>query len=260
MSDTFAPEPDAEPTIGSTDSSEASQTTEKQYLDPTEYSNYRVPVKLNGEEQDVSFTEAIAGYQRQADYTQKTQELAEQRQALQFAATLQTALENDPAGTLNLLRNHYGISEAQAQEMVDSYDEDMDPRDIQLSQLDKRLAQFEEQQSQQQIEKEISRLQAKYEDFDTNQVVQAAIRSGSTDLEATYKQIAFDVIMNQRELQSQAAAQSQLKESEVVQAKRDASVISGGSSATASTTDDSATSINSVSDAWAAAKRQLLSN
>ena len=144
--------------------------------------------------------------------------------------------------------------------MVDSYDEDMDPRDIQLSQLDKRLAQFEEQQSQQQIEKEISRLQAKYEDFDTNQVVQAAIRSGSTDLEATYKQMAFDVIMNQRELQSQAAAQSQLKESEVVQAKRDASVISGGSSATASTTDDSATSINSVSDAWAAAKRQLLSN
>jgi hypothetical protein len=260
MSDTFAPTPDAEPTIGSTDSSEEITTTEKQYLDPNEYSDYRVPVKLNGEERDVSFTEAIAGYQRQADYTQKTQELAEQRQALQFAATLQTALENDPAGTLNLLRNHYGISEAQAQEMVDSYDEDMDPVDARMSQLDKRLAQFEEQQSQQQIEKEISRLQAKYEDFDTNQVVQAAIRSGSTDLEATYKQMAFDVIMNQRELQSQAAAQSQLKESEVVQAKRDASVISGGSSATASTTDDSATSINSVSDAWAAAKRQLLAN
>jgi hypothetical protein len=260
MSDTFAPAPDAEPLVGSTDSSEEVTTTEKQYLDPTEYSNYRVPVKLNGEEQDVSFAEAVAGYQRQADYTQKTQELAEQRQALQFASTLQTALENDPAGTLNLLRNHYGISEAQAQEMVDSYDEDADPRDIQMAQLDKRLAQFEEQQSQQQIEKEISRLSTKYEDFDTNQVVQAAIRSGSTDLEATYKQLAFDVIMNQRELQSQASAQTQLRESEVVQAKRDAGVISGGSSATASTTNDSSTSINTLAEAFAAAKRQLLAN
>lgn len=261
MSDEFAPVSDAEPfEQGSPDSSEVSQATETPYLDVNEYSNHRVSFKLDGEEQHVPLNEAIAGYQRQADYTRKTQELAEQRQSLQFASTLQTALENDPAATLDLLSRHYGISGAQAQEMVDSFDEDADPVDVKMHELDRRIAQFEEYQSQQQIEKEISRLQSKYEDFDTNQVVQAALRSGSTDLEATYKQIAFDAFMKQKELQSMAQQQSQVRESEVVQAKREAGVVSGGSSATANTTTDSFEPISTLAEAFAAAKRQLNAN
>lgn len=261
MSEDFAPVSDAEPfEQGSPDSSEVSQAPETPYLDVNEYSNHRVAFKLDGEEQSVPLNEAIAGYQRQADYTRKTQELAEQRQSLQFASTLQTALENDPAGTLDLLSRHYGISTAQAEEMVYEWDEDADPVDMKMYELDQRIAQFEEYQNQQQIEKEIFRLQAKYEDFDTNQVVQAALRSGSTDLEATYKQIAFDAFMKQKELQSMAQQQTQQKESEVVQAKRNAGVVSGGSSATSNTTTDSFQSISTIADAFAAAKRQLNAN
>ena len=52
------------------------------------------PVKLNiaGEEIDVPLKEALAGYQRQADYTRKTQELSEQRKQVQFGTALQEAV------------------------------------------------------------------------------------------------------------------------------------------------------------------------
>lgn len=42
-----------------------------------------VTVKVDGEETEVSLDEAIAGYQRQQAFTRKTQELAEQRKAMQ---------------------------------------------------------------------------------------------------------------------------------------------------------------------------------
>lgn len=39
-----------------------------------------IPVKIDGEEQEVKLSELRNGYQRQADYTRKTQELSQQRQ------------------------------------------------------------------------------------------------------------------------------------------------------------------------------------
>jgi hypothetical protein len=263
MSEDFAPVSDAEPTSGSPETSEVSQAPETPMLDVTEYSDYRVPVKFDGEELQVPLTEAIAGYQRQADYTRKTQELASQREELQFAATLQAALENDPAATIDLLSRHYGISRAEARDMVDGMDsqyEDLDPAEQKMRELDQRIAQFEEYQSQQEIEREISRLQSKYEDFDTNQVVQAALRSKTTDLEATYKQLAFDRFMKQKELETAARQVQQSEESKIVEQKREASVVSGGHSATSSTTTDSFEPITSLSDAWLAAKKQLNAN
>ena len=174
---------------------------------------------------------------------------------------MQTALDSDPAATLELLSRHYGVTLGQAQQMIDSsYEEDMDPSERRIRELDQRLAQFEEYQSQQQIEKEISRLQATYPDFDTNEVVQTALRSNTTDLEATYKQLAFDKMMKQRELESQAQQIKQQKENSVVEAKREASVVSGGSSATGNTTTDAVEPITNIADAWMIAKRQLNAN
>lgn len=262
MSEDFAPSTDAEPTIGSPDSSEVSQSSETNTLDLNSYSSYEVPVKIDGEELKVPLSEAIAGYQRQADYTRKTQELAEQKQALQFAATLQTALENDPASTIDLLSKHYGISRAAAQDMVDSMDtyEDLDPTERKMRELDSRIAQFEEYQSQQQIEREVNRLKATYDDFDTNEVVQAALRSGISDLEAVYKQLAFDKFMKQRDLERQATEFKNAEEQRVIESKRQAAVVEGGSSATTNTTTDSVEPITSIGEAWAAAKRQYNAN
>jgi hypothetical protein len=132
--------------------------------------------------------------------------------------------------------------------------------DKKMRELDSRIAQFEEYQTQQEIEREVGRLKSKYSDFDVTEVVQAAIKAGTTDLEAVYKQVAFDKFSRQRELEAAAVQQKQLQESKVVESKRQASVVEGGASATASTTTDSYEPVNSISDAWAAAKRQLNAN
>lgn len=260
MSEEIAPVTETEP-VGSPEvSSGDTSATETPSLDISQYAEYRIPVKLDGEEISVPLSEAIAGYQRQADYTRKTQELAEQRQQLQFAATLQSALERDPSATIDLLARHYGISKAEAQQMVDDEFEDLDPQEKRIRELDQRIAQFEEYQSQQQIEREIAKLQSKYEDFDVTEVINAAMRVGSTDLEGTYKQIAFDKFMKQQEIQRKAAEMKQTEDSRIVESKRQASVVDGGSSATASTTDEDVVPITSLSDAWFAAKRKLNAN
>ena len=57
-------------------------------------------VKVDGSEEQVSLDELRDGYQRQADYTRKTQELASERSRLQQAEAIVQSLEADPAGTL----------------------------------------------------------------------------------------------------------------------------------------------------------------
>lgn len=53
-------------------------------LDPKDLaSKLRVPIKINGETKLVTLAEAQAGHQLEADYRQKTAEVAEQRRALQ---------------------------------------------------------------------------------------------------------------------------------------------------------------------------------
>jgi type II secretory pathway component PulF len=81
---------------------------EIEMLPVDEFGEKYVSVQVNGEEVQVPLKEALSGYQRQADYTRKTQELSEQRRQVQFGGALQEALQNDPKGTLELLKQHYG--------------------------------------------------------------------------------------------------------------------------------------------------------
>ena len=82
---------------------------EQELFDYTEVGDKFVKLQVDGEEVLVPVKEALAGYQRQADYTRKTQELSEQRKSIEYAAALQEALQNDPANTLRLLQEQYGV-------------------------------------------------------------------------------------------------------------------------------------------------------
>lgn len=65
--------------------------------EPAIPADFKVKVKVNGAEQEVSLDELRNGYQRQADYTQKTQELATQKQELNQTQTeYQTYLQSIP--------------------------------------------------------------------------------------------------------------------------------------------------------------------
>lgn len=223
------------------------------YFNIDEYADQKVRVKLDGEEFGVPLSEAVAGYQRQADYTRKTQELATQRESMQFATAIQEALQQDPSGTIELLQRHYGVNLDSAQQVEEP--EFADPLERQLWEVNQRVAEIESFRSEQQLQAEISSLQSRYQDFDPQAVVLQALKMGSSDLEATYKQMAFDRMYLKQQAEMTANSQAQAQESQVMQAKRDAGIVSGGSGNAASA-GDSVGPVSSIRDAWEAAKRE----
>ena len=212
------------------------------------------PVKLNvaGEEIDVPLKEALAGYQRQADYTRKTQELSEQRKQVQFGAALQEALQNDPKSTLELLKQHYGLEEQQSSE-----DELLlDPVEKQYRQLESRIKAFEQEKAMRDLEKTVESLSRKYGDaFDADEVIAKALATGNSNLEAVYKQTAFDRIFEQSLTASQLKAKKAEEEQAIVQAKREATVVSKGASSKSA--DVASKPVTTLRDAFELAKRQV---
>jgi predicted metal-dependent hydrolase len=241
---------------------DVSEEEELEFFDIEQFKDSHVRIKVDGEELVVPLSEAVAGYQRNADYTRKTQALAQQKNEIQWANALKGALEHDPAGTIDLLANQFGVqrpAHAAPTQKADPFDslwgdtttpaESVDPR---YQNLESRLRAFEEAQAQQRLENTISLLSQKYgEEFDANEVVAAALATGSTDLEATFKQIKFDKVMEEAKA-AKAAAASKAKK---VASKKDAAVVSGGTSRGGSVSDSG--SITSIADAWRQAKREL---
>jgi hypothetical protein len=217
-----------------------------------EFGDRYVSVTVGGEEVKVPLKEALSGYQRQADYTRKTQELSEQRRQVQFGAALQEALQNDPQGTLSLLSQHYGVGQ-QASEEEELY---MDPVEKQYRQLENRVQAFEQEKARNELERTIQSLQTRYgSDFDANEVVSKALAIGSSDLEAVYKQIAFDKVYEDALTVRQLREKRANEQKQITDSKRQASVASTTSSA--GSADVSAQPIKSLRDAFEAAKRQL---
>jgi hypothetical protein len=79
---------------------------------------------------------------------------------------------------------------------------------------------------------------------------------GVDDLEAVYKQLAYDRLY--QEVNTMKSAQQHLtaQEQQIIDAKRNASFIASGSSANGATSEPVG-KITSVQDAWLAAKRQM---
>lgn len=228
------------------------------FIDLDEFRDKYVSIKVDGEEITVPLSEAIAGYQRQADYTRKTQTLAAQKSELQWANAIKGALENDPQGTIELLASQFGVRLPAAQSKQedsifgDSLWDDEPVVDKKYADIEQRLRAFEEERAQAQLERTITHLSQKYGDeFDAREVVAAALAAGSTDLEATFKQIKFDKVMEDAKAAKAAAA----ARSQKTKAKREAAVVSGGSAAASGGVDVS--SVQSIADAWREAKRSL---
>lgn len=71
-------------------------------------------VRVNGEDVDVTLDEALKGYQREADYTRKTQQLAEQRKQLEAEQSEFQAVQAQTAQ----LRDAYGQTLQQLQQQL----------------------------------------------------------------------------------------------------------------------------------------------
>lgn len=88
--------------LGEDEDTDDAETDEVEGGGEDEGLNETYRVKVDGEVVDVTLKEALAGYQRQADYTRKAQALAAEREELvaaaqEFSETLQTLSELDAA-------------------------------------------------------------------------------------------------------------------------------------------------------------------
>lgn len=222
-------------------------------FDYTQYSDNFIRLQVDGEEVVVPLKEALAGYQRQADYTRKTQELSEQRKQIQYAAALQEALEKDPATTLQLLSETYGLTTQTSNDDDWEMTDWEDPSTQQLKSLEQRIAIFEQERAMTELERTIESLQARYgEAFDADEVVAKALATGSTDLETVFKQIAFDKVFEKASVTSKAKSEEEAR----VEAKRQAAIVSGATSSKQSAAPISAAP-KTVFEAFQQAQRQL---
>ena len=206
-------------------------------------------IKVDGEESQVSLDELRDGYQRQADYTRKTQELSAERDRLRQAESIVSALESDPEGTLQALQRSFGI-DLSTPDQMDEWDE-LDPTEQKLRELEKKIEQQEAAQRQQTVEREVSGLQEKYGEFDGKELLRHAVKNGISNLEAAYTHWRFGDV--------KATADKLQQEQEITQKKRDASVITPGGSTQAGTQqiDSSGEQPSSIREAFALAKKQL---
>jgi uncharacterized protein YeeX (DUF496 family) len=222
---------------------------ELDFFDYTEVGDKYVKLQVDGEEVSVPIKEALAGYQRQADYTRKTQELSEQRKQVEFASALAKSLQEDPATTLQALQQHYGVAT-----QTEVEDEWMDPAEKQFRSLEQRIAAFEQDKAMSELQRTIDSLQGKYgEDFNADEVVATALAKGSTDLEAIFKQLAFDKVYSKASESSKKLADEQSR----VNAKRQAAIVTGGATSKAPSVSITKAAPKSVFEAFEDAKKSL---
>lgn len=200
----------------------------RQYLDVDDPDNRYVRTKVNGEEVEVPFSEALRGYSRTEDYTRKTQEVARLREEADLGIKLQVALATDPIATINLLQQRY----AQQQQAPPPEPEFDDPLEKMLHEerqarlaLEQRIAQREQdEQLNQMVGTLRSQFNANDEDI-RNTIITAAQQQLPVEmLPMVYKTMAFDRIQASvqahRDQQAALAAEEQRRQAAAAAASR----------------------------------------
>lgn len=207
-------------------------------------------VKIDGAEQQVTLEELQNGYQRGADYTRKTQAVAEERDRLRQAEALMTAVQEDPAGTIQALSKSFGVDNPiQTESSMEDWEE-VDPNVARIAALEQKIEQQEAVQRKLDLEREVNALQEEYGEFDTDELLGHALKHRIGNLEAAFKHWRFD--------QTQDALSKLQAEQEITEKKRDAAVVTPGGSTQAGTEPSPMSSPPlSVREAFERAKQEL---
>ena len=254
--DAGIPENEAPDTVGQAgEQGEAIQ--EDDAFDVSQYGDKTVVVKVNGEEVRVPLSEALSGYQRQADYTRKTQELSR-------ASALSEALEKNPEATLQLLQQTYGkqigsqmAQAASASDPSDDWDAD-DPVAQEVRNLRAQVEELRGYETNRTLDSTLSGLKAKYgEHFNEQELIQAAaqrqIRTPG-ELESVFRDITFDKFFAVSQATEQHKVAQAAEAAARVAAKEGVSqVVSSGNGVAQTSTGVAAVKYSSFEDAFDAA-------
>jgi hypothetical protein len=221
-------------------------------------------VKVDGSEEQVSLEELRDGYQRQSDYTRKTQELASERKRLEQAEAIVSSLESDPEGTLLALGDAFGVNPVTPQQVssprsdtsdewaTDTWEETPDPTSNRIAQLEARLAAQDRLHRRQEVEKQVEDLQTEYGTFDPSDLFQHALRHKIGNLEAALTHMRYGDVADR-------AAKLE-KEQERTEAKRGAALVEpSGSKQAGSARSTAPAKASSIREAFENAKRELAS-
>jgi hypothetical protein len=211
-------------------------------------------VKVDGEEMQVSVDELRNGYQRQADYTRKTQELAAERERLSQGEAIVQALESDPRSAVSALADAFGIGMDNQSSSSPEELEDLDPDEVRLRRIESSIEEQDRALRQTNLQKEMNGLKEKYQtDIDESVLYSHALKHNIGNLDAAFAHMTYD--------QKSATVSKENENSAIVDEKRAAAVIEPGSGSTENTISKSfATSVSSIRDAYQQAKQDLTTN
>ena len=197
-------------------------------------------VKVDGQEQQVSLDELQNGYQRQADYTRKTQELASERERLAQGEAIVQALEADPVGAIEALTDAFGLTYEDNQTTQMPAFEDLDPEEQRLQRIETSIETQERAGRQQNLQKDLQNLRDKYgTDINESELYAHALRNNIGNLDAAYTHMTY------------GSMQDRARNADIVEEKRAANVVdstTGGS--TSDNVERAVGAVSSIRDAY----------
>lgn len=162
-------------------------------------------VKIDGQEVQVPYAELVNGYLRQADYTRKSQMVAQDRKRLADAELVLQKLGENPQATLAVLAKHYG---------VDLLGEDGEPvefqgptpEQVQLQELKAWQSVEVQRQRTAAVDAEVARLHQEYGEFEDDALYGFAVEHGIANLETALRAMTYNPRAPDRKVEKRKAA------------------------------------------------------
>ena len=174
----------------------------RQYVEVDDPDNRFVRVRVDGEDVEVPYSEALRGYSREAHFTRNMQSVAQARQEAEFGINLQRALQANPEMTLRILAEQHGLNLGQQAQMPAEMEEEeyTDPLERALAQERRAREDLEYRISQRETDEQLERaVQGLRQDFnltedDVRQVIGFAYEGGYgiESLPMIHKAMAYD--------------------------------------------------------------------
>lgn len=206
----------------------------------------------------ITLDEARNGYLRQADYTRKTQEVAERARQLSQYEALATALETNPRLAMEAIAEATGFQVVpKGQNPAAVHDDvdysDLDPSEARIAQLEAKIAAQEERERMAAIDSEMQTLKSTYGDFDEQALLTHAIRTQASSLTDAFRTMKFaDLEAELAELKSAKEAQAEREA-----AKSAAQVVHSTTGVRGAQPAPEAEVYGGIREAFEAAKKQL---
>lgn len=208
---------------------------------PVESSGELYTVKVDGVETQVSMEELQSGYQRQADYTRKTQELSRERERLAQGEAIVQALESDPHGAIASLGEAFGVGVGNMGNQTseaESY-EDLDPEEVRLRRLESAIEHQERALRQQNLQKEMNSIKERYgADINEHQLYSHALKHNIGNLDAAYTHMTYGEMRKKAE------------NADIVEEKRAATVVEDRGGVAESNVERAVQAVSSIRDAY----------